>query len=131
MSDELADQLKAQAAEHERRRLIRAEQQEREREREAWVYSMAAYEYKDLVQFMKDEVEDTRSKTNNSQEFTVAGSSFSSVTSHSTFSSTNRIDECAPFGIMARAAGRKVVSLYSNNMIFLLYLIDINQHYRN
>jgi hypothetical protein len=74
MSDELADQLKAHAAERERRRLIQAEQHEREREREAWVYSMAAYEYEDLVQFMKDEVEDTKSKTGNSPEFTVAGS---------------------------------------------------------
>ena len=74
MSDELADQLKTFAAEQERRRLIQVEQQDLQKTREEWVYTMAPYEYEDLVQFMKEEVEDTRSRTGNSPEFTVAGS---------------------------------------------------------
>jgi hypothetical protein len=74
MSDELANQFKAHAAEQERRKLIQAERQDLQKKRDEWVYTMAAYEYEDLVQFMKEEVEDTRSKTGNSPEFTVSGS---------------------------------------------------------
>jgi len=74
MSDELADQLKAHAAKQERRRLLEAEQQNLQKIREEWLYSLAAYEYEDLVRYMNEEVEDTKSKTGNSPEFMVSGS---------------------------------------------------------
>ena len=76
MSDELADQLKAHAADQERRKLLQTEQQNLQKSREVFVYSQASHAYGDLVQFMKEEVEDTRSKTGNSPEFTVTGSYF-------------------------------------------------------
>src|ERR1700756_5359065 len=69
MSDELADQIKAHAAEKERRRLLQAEQQNLQKIREEWLYSLAAYEYEDLVRYMNEEVEDTKSKTGNFPEF--------------------------------------------------------------
>ncbi len=74
MSDELADQINAHKAERERKRLIQVEQQDLQNTRDEWLYAMAGYAYEDLVQFMKEEVEDTRSKTGNSPEFIVAGS---------------------------------------------------------
>jgi hypothetical protein len=74
MSDELAEKLKAHTAEQQRRKLIEIEHQKLQKSHDSFVCGYARYEYDDLVDLMKQKVEETRSKTGNSPELTLAGS---------------------------------------------------------
>ena len=73
MSDELVDQLKAHAAEHQRRMLVETAQRNFQKSRDEFVCKHARNAYEELVRLMKEKVEEVKAKPGNSHEFVVAG----------------------------------------------------------